>query len=633
MQISGAPLAAAPEAIRKARGALLGRQHAEGYWCGELTAGTALESDYILLQLWLYPPSGGVWNPPARPVIEKAVRAILERQLPDGGFNIYPLGPSEVSATIKAYFSLKLAGVSADEPCLARARQRTLELGGLQAANSLTRLNLSLFGLYPREHVPALPPEIMLWPGNFLYQMPGWTRNILVPLSIISASRPTRPVPEGFHLDELVLPGVPFALARASKFLSGQTALRILDRLARAWERIQPKSLRSLSIRKAENWILERTRHSEGLGAIYPSMMYSIMALDALGYASDHPARQEALHHFDRLLVDDGERFFFRPCFSPVRDTSLTAFSLGREGGDHPALRRAADWLLSKEVRRKGDWSVKRPGVEPGGWYFQFANEAYPDIDDTSMVLLALRQIQATDGEAQSAAIRRGLDWLLAMQSKDGGWAAFDADNNNAMLDGTCPDITGRVLEALCAFELDRSNPAIERGIQYLIRTQEQEGSWYGRWGVNYIYGTYLALRGLRAAGESDREVHILRAGEWLRSVQNADGGWGESCASYDSGIYSPGASTASQTAWAILGLIASGDPDSISVRHGIEYLVRTQHPDGCWQEDLATGTGVPRVFYLVYPLYGNTFPLLALSDYLETRRNESSTRPQTDAG
>jgi squalene-hopene/tetraprenyl-beta-curcumene cyclase len=381
--------------------------------------------------------------------------------------------------------------------------------------------------------------------------------------------------------------------------------------------------------------MLERTRFSGGLGAIYPPMMYAIMALDLLGYAPDHPHRREAENQFERLMVDDGRRFFFQPCFSVVWDTAIAAFALGESGQKSSyALQKTADWLLTKEVRRKGDWAVARPGLEASGWYFEFANEFYPDIDDTAMVLLALKHANAENAAAQRAVEKRALDWLLGMQSKDGGWAAFDADNNwtplshmpfadhNAMLDPTCPDITGRVLEAICASGgLPADHPAVRRGVRYLLAHQEADGSWYGRWGVNYIYGTFLALRGLRAAGESDRETAVLRGGEWLRSIQNADGGWGESCASYDDGAFVQAPSTASQTAWAILGLLAGGDTTSLSVRKGIEYLVSSQREDGGWDEDLATGTGFPKVFYLTYHLYRHAFPLLALSECEKTMK------------
>jgi squalene-hopene/tetraprenyl-beta-curcumene cyclase len=357
------------------------------------------------------------------------------------------------------------------------------------------------------------------------------------------------------------------------------------------------------------------------------------MALDVLGYPPDHPDRLEAQRQFDGLMVDDGERFFFQPCSSVVWDTAIAAFALGESGvAPRNVLAKTADWLLSKEVRRQGDWSVKRPRTEPSGWYFEFANEFYPDIDDTAMVLLSLMHARSANQARQREVERRAVEWLLDMQSSDGGWGAFDVDNNwtplsympfadhNAMLDPTCPDITGRVLEAICRLGVDRADGAVRRAVAYLRRTQEPDGSWYGRWGVDYIYGTFLALRGLRAAGESEREAEILRAGEWLRSIQNADGGWGESCASYDEGAYVAAPSTPSQTAWAVLGLLASGDAGSLSVRMGVEYLLERQRGDGGWDEELATGTGFPKVFYLSYHLYRDSFPLLALASFLSEK-------------
>jgi squalene-hopene/tetraprenyl-beta-curcumene cyclase len=637
-QVADALVAGTAQAARRAADALVEIQHPQGYWWAELTADTTLESDWILLQLWLHPPENGVWNPPNRRQLDRAVDSILERQLPDGGFNIYPHGPADVSATVKAYFALKVAGVEFDDPRLARARECILALGGIQAANSYVKVNLSLFGLYPREECPSIPPEIMLLPGKFIYQMSSWTRAIVIPLSIVHAMNPQRPVPAGFSLRELFLDGASLAFSKDRKFFGWRNVFLNLDKGLKLWEKYGSARLRQRAIRRATAWMLERTRYTDGLGGIYPPMQYIIMALDLLGFAPDHPDRVEAQHQFDRLMIDDGRRFFFQPCFSVVWDTAIAAFALGEAGGaPRESMQRCADWLLTKEVRHKGDWSVKRPHLEPSGWYFEFANEFYPDIDDTAMVLLALSYARGTDPAAQEAATGRALRWLLGMQGKDGGWAAFDVDNNwrplsyvpfadhNAMLDPTCPDITGRVLEALCAFGLDASHPAVRRGAQYLRRTQEADGSWYGRWGVNYIYGTFLALRGLRAAGDSDREAHILRAGEWLRAIQNADGGWGESCASYNNDTFTSAPSTPSQTAWAILGLIAGGDTNSISVQKGIEYLVETQRPDGTWDEELATGTGFPRVFYLCYHLYRNSFPLLALASYLKSRSSNAA--------
>ncbi len=632
LQIVDSLLASASRAAERSADNFLRSQHPSGYWTAELTADTTLESDYILLQLWLHPPVNGVWNPPTRPLIDQAVASILARQLADGGFNIYPQGPADVSATVKAYFSLKVAGVPVDDPRMVKARDLILTLGGIQAANSYVKINLSLFDLYPREYAPAIPPEIMLL-GNFIYQMSSWTRAIVIPLAIVHAMNPRRPVPAGFNLRELFLPGASLDFAGDRGFFTWRNAFLRLDKVLKFWERHGSKSLRRRALHKAEKWMLERTRYSDGLAAIYPPMMYVIMALDLLGYAPDHPDRVEAQKQFDALMVADGKRFFFQPCFSVVWDAAIAAFALG-EAVEPPreALRQCADWLLDKEVRRKGDWSVKRPNTEPSGWYFEFANEFYPDIDDTAMVLLALARSHASRSADQQAAIQRGVRWLLDMQSKDGGWAAFDVDNNwrslsyvpfadhNAMLDPTCPDITGRVLEALCAHGLDRSHPAVRKGIDYLIRSQEQDGSWYGRWGVDYIYGTFLALRGLQAAGVSDREAYIQRALEWVRAIQNFDGGWGESCESYKHGSYVTAPSTPSQTAWAILALLAGGDTTSTSLHDGLEYLVRTQNSDGTWDEELATGTGFPQVFYLCYHLYRNSFPLLALHTFLRMK-------------
>jgi squalene-hopene/tetraprenyl-beta-curcumene cyclase len=609
--------------IQRSCDALLLQQSREGFWCGELTADTTLESDYILLQLWLHQPDGSTWNPPTRGRIDKAVRSVLERQLSDGGFNIYTGGPADINATIKAYCALKLAGVASDSEPMRRMRQRILVLGGLQAANSYVKINLSLFGLYPRKFVPTIPPEITLLPGGVLYEMSSWTRSILVPLSIVQARGSNRRAPQGFNLNELLLPDVALSLPRRKGI---SLIFHHLDRAFKVWEKRGPERVRDAAIRQAEKWVLDRTRHTEGLGAIYPAMMYFIMALDALNYPLDHPDRIEAIRHFESLLIDGDSRFLFQPCVSPIWDTAICAFALGEAGvREDPRMTAAADWLISKEVRRKGDWSVKRPDTEPSGWAFEFANEFYPDIDDTAMVLLALMHARSSNPDAQAAAERRATNWLLAMQSGDGGWAAFDVDNNwamlnevpfadhNAMLDPTCPDITGRVLECLCLRGM-AGHDAVKRAVRYLLKAQEKDGSWYGRWGVNYIYGSFLAMRGLSASKSGDAVDAVSKAARWLRSIQNADGGWGESCASYERDHFVAAPSCVSQTAWAVLGLLAAGDRDSGHVRRGMKFLLEQQRPDGTWPEEATTGTGFPNVFYLTYGMYRDYFPLLALA-------------------
>jgi len=619
----------ATEAIDRASSSLLKRQSKEGFWWAKLRADSTLESDYILTQLWLYPPVDGVWNPPTRPQVDRAVRAILDRQLDDGGFNIYLHGPAEVSASIKAYFALKIGGLPAFDSRMTRLRSKILELGGLQAANSYVRTNLSLFGLFPRAACPSIPPEVVLLPFGFIYQMSAWTRAIVIPLSIVHASNPQRPVPAGFNLEELFLPGAPMLPEWDLKSLTWRNSFLFLDKFLKGWERWGPRFVRNYAVRKCAEWMMEHFDASDGLGAIYPSMQYAIMALDLLGYGPDHPLRRQAEDEFNKLMVDDSTGFYMQPCFSPVWDTAIAAFALG-ETENPPAreLTRTADWLISKEVRRRGDWSFKRPNAEPSGWAFEFNNEFYPDVDDTAMVLLALKKARASNDVVQRACEKRALDWLLAMQGKDGGWAAFDADNNwqilshvpfadhNAMLDPSCPDITGRVLEALMLCGFSPNHPSVRKGVQFLLKTQEQDGSWYGRWGVNYLYGTFLALRGLRAAGVDETEPSIQRALEFVRAYQNRDGGWGESCSSYDENRFMPNPSTPSQTAWGILALLAGGDLRSESLYNGVDYLVRTQNSDGTWDEDYCTGTGFPKVFYLSYTEYRNLFPLLALAEF-----------------
>ena len=621
------PAGDASAAAVLAEQALASRQHPDGYWCGDLIGDSTLESDYILLQMWLYPPApDGSWDPPTMPKIRKAVRAILDAQRDDGGWNTYEPGESEINATVRAYTMLKLTGMDVDDPRMKQARALILKLGGIQSCNSYTKINLSFFDLFPRKYCPTIPPEIVMIPGNFLYEMSSWTRSIIVPLSLVQALGGSKPTPGGLRIDELVHPHRKFALRRQDRIANLFVAA---DKLFKRWERQSVKKIRGRAVREAEHWMLDRLQHTEGLGAIYPAMMYAIMAMDALGYERDHPDLELALKQFNNLMLEGEESLVLQPAKSPVWDTAIAAFALGELGQTEPArLTAAADWLLSKEIRRKGDWAAKRPDLHPSGWAFEFANEYYPDIDDTAMVLLALLHAKASDPERQARVERRAIDWLLGMQSSDGGWAAFDVDNNwailnkvpfadhNAMLDPTCPDITGRCLESLCRRGFTRAQPAIAAGVQYLLAEQEDNGSWYGRWGVNYIYGTFLAIRGLSATGAPEAAAAISRGAGWLRVVQNPDGGWGESCYGYETKQFEPAASSPSQTAWAILGLIAAGDIHSHAVSEGVRWLREHQRADGTWEESITTGTGFPQVFYISYKLYRDYFPLLALATY-----------------
>jgi squalene-hopene/tetraprenyl-beta-curcumene cyclase len=607
--------------------ALIAKQHPSGYWNGNLTADSTLQSDYILLQMWLHPAEAdGTWNPPTMPRIRKAARAILDAQMPDGGWSIYEPGPPEINATVRAYTALKMAGMDMDHPRMRQALGMVHKLGGIQACNSYTKINFSFFDLFPRKFCPTIPPELMILPGNFLYEMSSWTRSIIVPLSIVQALGGTKPTPGLLRVDELTHPKRKFALARRDRIANLFVAA---DKLFKRWERQNVRRIRQEAIREAEEWMLQHLEHSEGLGAIYPGMMYGIMALDALGYERDHPDLIREIQHFDNLMLEGPESLIFQPAKSPVWDTAIAAYALGELGEiDSSSLTAAADWLLAKEVRRKGDWARKRPDLRPSGWAFEFDNEFYPDIDDTAMVLLALLHARSADQERQARAEARAVNWLLGMQSSDGGWAAFDVDNNweflnkvpfadhNAMLDPTCPDITGRTLESLCRRGFDYRNEPIARGIDYLLSHQEQNGSWYGRWGVNYVYGTFLAIRGLAATGSPNVEPAMDRGARWLKSVQNPDGGWGESCRGYDTGKFERAVSTPSQTAWAVLGLIAAGKTHHAETMRGIQWLKDNQRPDGTWEESITTGTGFPRVFYISYHLYRDYFPIYALATY-----------------
>ncbi len=625
---------AAGEAASRSAKALVERQTESGYWCGELLADVSLEADYVLLELWLHPPEHGVWNPPSKRRLEKACKRILSQQMADGGWWIYPDGPADVNSTVKAYTALRLCGYSPESEPMARARNRVLSLGGLQEVNSYTKINLSLFGLYPRKYVPTIPPELVLLPGGslymggVLYEMASWTRAIVVPLSIVQSVGGVRPAPEGVSVDELLVPERKLGLPKRDRFLSPM--FHQVDKLLKLWERRGHRDSRIAAIRQAERWTLDHCRNSDGLGAIYPAMQYTIMALEALGYPEDHPDLIEAKKHFDNLITETDEELYFQPCFSPVWDTAYAAFGLAEAGHPNPeSLRKCADWLLSKEIRRRGDWSVKRPHLQPSGWAFEYNNEHYPDIDDTAIVLMCLEHCQASDPEKQRAVEARAIAWLKGMQSRDGGYAAFDADNDwgvlnsipfsdhNAMLDPTCPDITGRVLEALARRGVPKSDPAIREAVHYLVNTQEKNGSWYGRWGVNYLYGTFLALRGLRAAEYDDPNLY-RRAADWVVSVQNADGGWGESCLSYVHDDFVSAPSTPSQTAWALLTLHAAGRKDSPYAERGVRYLLETQGEDGQWPESLATGTGFPNVFYMRYTMYRHYFPLWVLGLYAQ---------------
>jgi len=619
----------AAAAIDAARRWLFSQQHQDGYWCGELEADTTLESDYILMHTVL-----GTGN---QDRFQKAANYILRHQNEDGGWPIYGGGPSNISASVKAYFSLKLAGYKANHQALERARKKILEMGGVTKVNTFTKIYLCFLGQYDYDAVPAIPPEIVLFPNWFwfnIYEFSSWSRAILVPLSILYARKPFKKIPEEMHIDELFVDGRDSSrmhLEWSKKLISWRNFFLVIDRMVHWFEAVHIRPLRSIALKKAEKWILERFEMSDGLGAIYPSIVNSILAVRCLGYSLDDPQVIRALDEFEKLGIEEGDAFRMQPCVSPVWDTAYAVFALGEAGvpPTDPRMVKAADWTLQKQVRNYGDWAVKNKKGKPGGWYFEFNNEFYPDVDDSAMVALGLSKVEHPNGRYQRESVQRAIDWIFTMQCKNGGWASFDKDNDrmvfqhipfadhNAMLDPATVDITGRILEMLATYGYDKSHPAVKKAIKFIRREQEPDGAWFGRWGVNYIYGTMLVLRGLEAIGVDHHEPYVQQAAEWLRMIQNPDGGWGESCASYDDpNVKGVGPSTPSQTAWAVMGLLAANDTRSESVAKGIAYLLKTQRTDGAWDEPYFTGTGFPCVFYLRYHLYRDYFPLIALNAY-----------------
>ena len=616
-------------AIAAARDWLFSQQHEDGYWCGELEADTTLEADYILLHTLL-----GTGN---QERFLKAANWILQHQNDDGGWPIYHAGPSNISASVKSYFGLKLAGYKADHPAMAKARRKILEMGGVNEVNTFTKIYLCFFGQFDYDAVPAIPPEIVLFPSWFwfnIYEISSWSRAILVPLSICYAKKPFKKIPDDQGVEELFPGGRDKSRMRlrwAEDLISWRNFFLFFDRLTHWFERVHVRPLRSVALRHAEKWMLERFEKSDGLAAIFPAMMNAIIALRCLGYSLDDPQVIRALDELEKLGIEEGDTFRMQPAVSPVWDSAYALFALGESGvpANDPRLVKCADWILQKQVRNPGDWKVKNKAGQPGGWYFEFNNEFYPDVDDSAMVCLGLSRVEHPNGRYQHESVQRAMDWIFSMQCRNGGWASFDKDNtrmvfqyvpfadHNAMLDPPTVDITGRILEMMATYGFDKNHPAAKSGLEFIRSQQEPDGSWFGRWGVNYVYGTMLVLRGMEAIGVDLHEPCIQQAAEWLRMVQNADGGWGETCGSYDDpttkGV---GPSTPSQTAWGVLGLLAANDMRSDSVARGIAYLLRTQQTTGSWEEPEYTGTGFPRVFYLKYHMYREYFPLLALTTY-----------------
>ncbi|HTQ37870.1 MAG TPA: prenyltransferase/squalene oxidase repeat-containing protein [Pirellulales bacterium] len=659
---SGQPLATAlRQAIFRTQQWLLAQQQPDGFWVAELEGDTILESEFLLLLAFL----GEEQSPLAR----KCARHLLEKQMADGGWTQYPGGQVDISASVKAYFALKLTGHDPAAHYMQRSRAAIMAGGGADAVNSFTRFYLALLGQIPYEACPNVPPEFLLLPSWFpvnLYSISAWSRTILVPLSIMSAFQPIRQIEPERGIRELFLrdpltwpyPRCP-GLKSSRRLVSWDRFFHATDKAFKYLQRHSLTPLRRFAVNSAKQWMVERFNGSEGLGAIFPPMVWAIVALRALGFDENSSEMQYCRQRLWGLVIEDETSARLQPCKSPVWDTALTLRALADSGldGQHPAVERGIHWLLAQEIRTRGDWS-RSVKAQPGGWCFEFANAYYPDLDDTAMVVMALHESDQNPALTETAlppnlrliadatapsmpdarrqallrddiagATQRATHWMLAMQNRDGGWGAFDRNNtaeflchvpfadHNAMIDPSSPDLAGRVLESLSGRGRRLGDVAIDRAVAYLRQVQEADGSWFGRWGVNYIYGTWQSLTGLEAVGVPHDDPAIVAGSQWLIAHQQPSGGWGESADSYAyPNLRGQGRETASQTAWAVMGLIAAGRHNHPAALRGVNYLLAHQNVDGTWDETEFTGTGFPRVFYLRYHYYRIYFPLMALA-------------------
>ena len=628
--------------ISSATRALLGYRQSDGHWVFELEADSTIPSEYVLLRHYLAEPVDCV--------LEAKIANYLRRtQGTHGGWPLVQDGAFDMSASVKSYFALKMIGDSVDAPHMVRAREAIRSRGGAANSNVFTRFLLAFYGVVTWRAVPVLPVEIMLlpmWSPFHLNRISYWARTTIVPLMVLATMKPVAKNPKRVGLDELFLqdPASIGLTAKAPHQSRGWFGLfRAIDVILRAAEPMFPKKIRARAIERAVAFVEERLNGEDGLGAIYPPMANTVMMYEALGKPEDYPPRAITRRGIDKLLVIGEHEAYCQPCVSPIWDTALSCHALMEVGGDQalPEASQALDWLKSKQVLDiKGDWAVKRPEVRPGGWAFQYNNAHYPDLDDTAVVVMAMDRARRQSGSKEyDTAIARGREWIEGMQSRDGGWAAFDVDNleyylNNipfsdhgALLDPPTEDVTARCVSMLTQLgETAQTSKAVADGVGYLRRTQLAEGSWYGRWGLNYVYGTWSVLSALNAAGMDHQDPVMRKAVNWLVSIQNSDGGWGEDAVSYrlDYRGFEGAPSTSSQTAWALLGLMAAGEVGNPAVAQGVEYLKTTQTEKGLWDEARYTATGFPRVFYLRYHGYAKFFPLWALARYRNLRSTNS---------
>jgi squalene-hopene/tetraprenyl-beta-curcumene cyclase len=629
-ETDAALLASARSSLSRATDILTSMQDPSGFWCGELEGDSILQSEYILLKFIVE-----LEKDPRLPKIANYLR--LQQRSSDGAWIQYPGGKPDLSATVKAYFALKLMGDSIDAPHMKKARELILSLGGAERCNTYSKFYLAALGQMHYDSIPVIPPEMVLLPKWFYFHLDkvsAWSRTMIMPLAVVSSYRPVRqiPAPKGImelyaNHDYLHRPFCEFD----KQLLSWKNLFLAIDKGLKLWDKTKLNPLRRSALQRIEEWILKRAdgQHSDGLGAIFPPMVYIIIALRCLGHSMDDPSIKEAEHQLDRLMIEEKDYIRIQPCFSPIWDTGIATYALCEAGfnQENEPMRQAVEWLIGKECRDFGDWKANvSKSVEPSGWYFEFNNSYYPDVDDTAMVAMAL--LRSGCAEVKPS-IARGIQWILAMQNEDGGWAAFDRTisrpilehipfaDHNAIQDPSCPDITGRTLECLGHFGLQPDHPAVQKALRFLEFEQEPEGCWFGRWGVNYIYGTWQVVCGLKTVGLDMNLPWVQIAGDWLRGIQKEDGSFGESADSYEyPSLKGIGPSTASQTAWGTMALMAVYGPKDPCVQKGIRYLLETQLPSGTWDETWFTGTGFPRVFYLRYHLYRLYFPIMCLGRF-----------------
>lgn len=625
LSVAKTPQALLGAAIGRARETLLACQRADGHWCFEFEADCTIPSEYILMMHYLDEVDTAL-----EPKLARYIRA---RQNPAGGWPLYIGGKTDLSCTVKAYYALKLAGDDPGAPHMRRAREVILSLGGAERCNVFTRITLALFGQLPWRGVPFIPVEIMLLPRWFffhIYKVASWSRTVMVPLFILCTLKPRAKNPRQVGVRELFRQEP----ERVEDYFAGKATTSLarffllLDRVGRAMEPLIPAWFRARAMRKAEHWFVARLNGEDGLNGIFPAMVNAYQVLVVLGYPEDHPCRRQAKAALKRLVVERAEDAYCQPCVSPVWDTCLAVHALleaDEVPGDETLA--AIDWLKARQIiDAPGDWRIARPGVRGGGWAFQYRNDYYPDLDDTAAVAWAMARAGRPEDRS---ALDRAADWLVAMQSKNGGFGAYDADNtrrylneipfadHKALLDPPSADVTGRVVAFLAHLNRAQDRPALRRAVAFLLREQEESGAWFGRWGTNYIYGTWSVLMAFELLGDAALRPAIRKAAAWLMSVQRADGGWGESNDSYaDPGLAGRGQpSTAAQTAWACLGLMAAGETQSEAVRRGMHWLLEHQS-QGRWHDPYFNAPGFPRVFYLIYHGYSSYFPLWALARY-----------------